>query len=73
MEKREKASVDVKGAYLLRREKNGWCLLVKIDPNYANYRLLDGSVAVMLDKALYGCESRPDCFITILANLIIEE
>jgi hypothetical protein len=64
VERRYIATVDIEGAYLhakmlgevlMKIDPVIAQILVTIDPIYKNYLLPDGSLAVRLNKALYGC------------------
>jgi len=63
-EKRSIATVDVEGAYLhcdmvgevlMRIDKVPADILCKVDPKYKKFQCEDGSIVVILKKALYGC------------------
>jgi hypothetical protein len=81
MEKRDKATVDVEGAYLhckmvgevfMRIDRVIADILLRIDPVYAKYRLPDGSIVVILEKALYGCIESARLFYENISKVLID-
>jgi hypothetical protein len=81
MEQRQMATVDVEGAYLhckmvgevfMRIDKVIADIMLQIDPTYDKYRLPDGSIVVILEKALYGCIESAKLFYENISKVLLD-
>jgi hypothetical protein len=83
MEGRDVATADIIGAYLkvlmkgkpvyVRLDKATVDVLVRIDPSYDKLRLPDGSVIVVLLKAMYGCVQSALLLFESVRDLLLQQ